>query len=138
MSYTDASLPVDQILCGDNLELIKKLPDCSIQLVVTSPPYFQQRDYGGGMGNETDVNDYIGTLISLFRECVRVVREDGSIVFNIGDKYQDSNLLLVPYRFALAATATGLVRKYAQQRVSDVPTEKQYRLEECNERQKGA
>ncbi len=110
MSYTDASLPVDQILCGDNLELIKHLPDCSIQLVITSPPYFQQRDYGGGMGNETDVNDYIGTLISLFRECVRVVREDGSIVFNIGDKYQDSNLLLVPYRFALAATATDLVR----------------------------
>ena len=110
MSYTDDSLPVDQILCGDNLELIKQLPDCSIQLVVTSPPYFQQRDYGGGMGNETDVDDYIGTLISLFRECVRVVREDGSIVFNIGDKYQDSNLLLVPYRFALAATATGLVR----------------------------
>ncbi|MYB65608.1 site-specific DNA-methyltransferase [Candidatus Poribacteria bacterium] len=110
MSYIDDSLPVDQILCGDNLELIKHLPDCSIQLVITSPPYFQQRDYGGGMGNETDVNDYIGTLISLFRECVRVVREDGSIVFNIGDKYQDSNLLLVPYRFALAATATDLVR----------------------------
>ncbi len=110
MSYTDDSLPVDQILCGDNLELIKQLPDCSIQLVITSPPYFQQRDYGSGMGNETNVNDYIGTLISLFRECVRVVREDGSIVFNIGDKYQDSNLLLVPYRFAIAATATGLVR----------------------------
>lgn len=110
MSYTDDSLPVDQILCGDNLELIKQLPDCSIQLVITSPPYFQQRDYGGGMGNETDVNDYIETLICLFRECVRVVREDGSIVFNIGDKYQDSNLLLVPYRFAFAATATGLVR----------------------------
>ncbi len=110
MSYTNDSLPVDQILCGDNLELIKQLPDCSIQLVITSPPYFQQRDYGGGMGNETDVDDYIATLISLFRECVRVVREDGSIVFNIGDKYQDSNLLLVPYRFALAATATDLVR----------------------------
>ena len=110
MSYTQDSLPIDQILCGDNLELIRQLPDCSIQLVITSPPYFQQRDYGGGIGNETDVNDYIATLICLFRECVRVVREDGSIVFNIGDKYQDSNLLLVPYRFALAATTTGLVR----------------------------
>ena len=58
MSYTDDSLPVDQILCGDNLELIKQLPDCSIQLIITSPPYFQQRDYGGGMGNENDVDDY--------------------------------------------------------------------------------
>lgn len=110
MSYTDDSLPVDQILCGDNLELIRQLPDSSIQLVITSPPYFQQRDYGGGMGNENNVADYIETLISLFRECVRVVKDDGSIVFNIGDKYKDSNLLLVPYRFALAATDTGLVK----------------------------
>ena len=106
----DKSLPIDQILCGDNLELIQKLPDCSIQLVITSPPYFQQRDYGGGMGNETEVDEYIDTLLCLFRECVRVVKDDGSIVFNIGDKYEDSNLLLVPYRFAIAATKTGLVK----------------------------
>ena len=108
--HTDKSLPIDQILCGDNLELIEKLPDSSIQLVITSPPYFQQRDYGGGMGNETEVNEYIDKLLCLFHECVRVVKDDGSIVFNIGDKYKDSNLLLVPYRFALAATQTGLVK----------------------------
>ena len=106
----DKSVPIDQILCGDNLELIQKLPDCSIHLVITSPPYFQQRDYGGGMGNEKDANEYIDTLLCLFRECVRVVRDDGSIVFNIGDKYEDSNLLLVPYQFAVAATKTGLVK----------------------------
>ena len=107
---TDKSLPIDQILCGDNLELIQKLPDCSIQLVITSPPYFQQRDYGGGMGNETDVDEYIDILLRLFSECVRVVRDDGSIVFNVGDKYKDSNLLLVPYRFAVAVAKTGLVK----------------------------
>ncbi len=110
LQNTDKSLPIDQILCGNNLELIQKLPDCSVHLVITSPPYFQQRDYGGGMGNETDVNEYIGILLELFRECVRVVKDDGSLVFNIGDKYQKSNLLLVPYRFALAATETGLVK----------------------------
>lgn len=110
MSYTEDNLPIDQILCGDNLELIQKLPDSSIQLVITSPPYFQQRDYGDGMGNEKNVNEYISKLICLFRECVRVVNNDGNIVFNIGDKYQDRSLLLVPYRFALAATETGLVR----------------------------
>ena len=47
---------------------------------------------------------------AFFRECVRVVKDDGNIVFNVGDKYQNSNLLLVPYRFALAAMDTGLVR----------------------------
>ena len=106
----DKSLPIDQILCGDNLELIQKLPDCSIQLIITSPPYFQQRDYGCGMGNESDVDEYIDTLLRLFHECTRVVKDDGSIVFNIGDKYENSNLLLVPYRFAIAATKTGLVK----------------------------
>lgn len=110
MAYTDANLPIDQIQNGDNLELIKQLPDSSIQLVITSPPYFQQRDYGAGMGNESNVNEYIDKLLSLFIECVRVVRDDGNIIFNIGDKYQDSNLLLVPYRFALAIADTGLVK----------------------------
>ena len=125
---TDKSLPIDQILCGDNLELIQKLPDCSIQLVITSPPYFQQRDYGGGMGNEPEVNEYIDILLRLFRECVRVVKNDGSIVFNVGDKYQDSNLLLVPYRFALAATETGLVKLVNEVTwVKRNPTPRQFR-----------
>ena len=110
MSYTGDNLPTNQIYCGDNLELIQQLPDCCIQLVITSPPYFQQRDYGAGMGNESTVDEYIDKLLNLFYECVRVVREDGSIVFNIGDKYQNSNLLLVPYRFALVVTNTKLVR----------------------------
>lgn len=103
-------LPIDQILCGDNLELIQQLPDHSVQLVITSPPYFQQRDYGAGMGNEARLEEYLETLLSLFRECVRVVRADGSLVFNLGDKYEDSSLLLVPYRFAIGATETGLVK----------------------------
>ena len=122
------ALPIDQIICGDNLELIQQLPDCSIQLVITSPPYFQQRDYGGGMGNETDVNEYINILLQLFRECVRVVKDDGNIVFNIGDKYEDSNLLLVPYRFALAATETGLVKLVNEVTwVKRNPTPRQFR-----------
>lgn len=110
MPCTDNGVPIDQILCGDNLELIQQLPDCSIQLVITSPPYFQQRDYGSGMGNEKNVNAYIDILLCLFRECVRVLTDDGNIVFNIGDKYQNSNLLLVPYRFALTAMDTERVR----------------------------
>ena len=110
MSYTSENIPIDQILCGDNIELIRQLPDSCIQLVITSPPYFQQRNYGGGMGNETNVNAYIDKLLCLFRECVKVISDYGNIVFNVGDKYQDSSLLLVPYRFALAVTDTELVK----------------------------
>ena len=121
-------LPRDQILCGDNIELIRQLPNRSVQLVITSPPYFQQRDYGGGMGNEARLAEYLENLLSLFRECVRVVKDDGSLVFNLGDKYEDSSLLLVPYRFAIGATETGLVKL-----VNDVtwvkknPTPRQFR-----------
>ena len=122
------NLPLDRILCGDNLDLIRELPDRSVQLVITSPPYFQQRDYGSGMGNEKDVDEYIRTLLCLFRECVRVVKDDGSIVFNIGDKYEDSNLLLVPYRFAIAATQTGLIKLVNEVTwVKRNPTPRQFR-----------
>ena len=110
MKKSTQVLPVGRIICGDNFKLIQELPDRSIDLVITSPPYFQQRDYGGGIGGEKNVADYIYLLLRLFRECVRVVKDKGSIVFNVGDKYQESSLLLVPYRFALAAVETGLVK----------------------------
>lgn len=92
---------LNKIICGDNLELIKKIPDKEINLVITSPPYYKQRDYGMGMGNEKSIDEYIEKLCNLFHECVRVTNDTGSIVFNIGDKYEDSSLLLAPYRFAV-------------------------------------
>ena len=92
---------LNQIVCGDNLELIKELPDESISLVVTSPPYYKQRDYGLGIGNEEAVEEYVANLVKVMHECVRVVKKDGSIVFNVGDKYENGNLLLAPYRFAI-------------------------------------
>jgi site-specific DNA-methyltransferase (adenine-specific) len=95
---------INQILCGDCYNLIQNIPSASIQLVITSPPYYRQRDYGGGIGNEASLEAYIDKLIALLRECTRVIRPTGSIVFNLGDKYEDSSLLLVPYRFAIEAT----------------------------------
>ncbi|PKP59773.1 MAG: DNA modification methylase [Candidatus Altiarchaeales archaeon HGW-Altiarchaeales-1] len=94
----------NKILCGDSLELIKILPDESVNLIITSPPYFQQREYTKDdkeIGNEKEVSEYIDKLSELFHECVRVTKKNGSIVFNIGDKYLESSLLLVPFRFAL-------------------------------------
>ena len=84
---------VNKIICGDSLELIRQIPDKSINLIITSPPYFKQRDYGGfnkEIGNEKTVEEYVDNLLKLFHECVRVIKNDGSIVFNIGDKYEKS------------------------------------------------
>lgn len=99
----------NQILCGDCLTILRTLPSNSINTVVTSPPYYNQRDYnidhhGKSIGNEESVNEYVQSLIDIFKECIRVIKNDGSIFFNIGDKYNDASLLLVPYRFAIEAT----------------------------------
>ena len=97
-------LPVDEIICGDATSILQGIPEDSIDFVITSPPYFQQRKYAGGeIGGERYVESYIEALLDVFHEVVRVLRHEGSIVFNIGDKYQNGSLLLVPFRFALKA-----------------------------------
>lgn len=104
---------VNTIQCGDSSFLLKQIPDNSIDLVVTSPPYYLQRDYnerGIGVGHEKTVERYIDSLLEVFSELIRVVKTTGNIVYNLGDKYQDGSLLLVPYRFAIEVTETYPVR----------------------------
>jgi len=104
-------METNKIHCADCKEVLKTISTESVDLVITSPPYFQQRDYGGeGIGNEKTLDDYIENIMIVFRECVRVVKRTGSIVFNIGDKYINGNLLLVPYRFALQVQKEKLAR----------------------------
>lgn len=92
---------LDNIIHGDNLTILKLIPDNKIDLIITSPPYFKQRDYGGGIGNEKIVDEYIKNLLKVFSECFRILTNDGSIVFNLGDKYLEGSLQLIPYRFAI-------------------------------------
>ena len=104
---------IDTIQCGDSAFLLKQLPSNSVDFVVTSPPYYLQRNYNGvniGVGHEKTVNAYIDSLLEVFDEVVRIVKDTGNIVYNIGDKYLNSSLLLVPYRFAISATTRFPVR----------------------------
>lgn len=96
----------NEILLGDSLSILKGIDSNSFDLVITSPPYFQQRDYGNGdlgIGNEKTEKGYLENLIAIFRECVRTTKEDGVLVFNIGDKYIGGGLSLIPYKFAIQA-----------------------------------
>jgi site-specific DNA-methyltransferase (adenine-specific) len=107
-TYYNDSLDISKLLnkvhCSDALSFLKKVVDNSIDLIITSPPYYQQRDYGcGGIGNEATEDKYIDNLLSVFNECSRVVKATGAIVFNLGDKYLNGNLSLIPYKFALKA-----------------------------------
>ncbi|GHU26948.1 methyltransferase [Spirochaetia bacterium] len=105
-------ISISNLFCGDNAEILPLIPDNSVDAVITSPPYFQQREYGdgSGIGNEETLEEYLEHVISVFRQCVRITKDAGSIVFNIGDKYIDGNLLLVPYQFALAVQKEKLVK----------------------------
>lgn len=102
MSWEEKFL--NRVIPGDSATLLKEIPPKRINMVVTSPPYYQQRDYGGfenEIGNERTVEEYVNRLLKVFHECVRITKDDGSLVYNLGDKYENGNLLLVPYRFAL-------------------------------------
>lgn len=93
---------INKIILGDNLDVMKKIKDGEIDLIITSPPYFKQRDYSGvGMGNEETEDAYIENLLKVFKECYRITKKDGVIVFNLGDKYINGTLKLLPYKFAI-------------------------------------
>jgi hypothetical protein len=75
---------VNQIICGDAAEILCEIPSDSVNLDITSPPYYKQRDYGSeGIGNEKSVEEYINNLIEIFKEYVRIVKSTGAVVFNI-------------------------------------------------------
>jgi hypothetical protein len=99
-----------QLLCGDALEVLKTLPSESVHCIVTSPPYFGQRDYKveGQLGQEDTVEEYVHSLVVIFREARRVLRKDGLFWLNLGDKFRkDKQIYGVPWRVAFALQDDG-------------------------------
>ncbi len=91
-----------RIICGESETELAELKPNSIDLVITSPPYFQQREYSAeGLGNEETVEEYLESIASTFAKVLRVMKPTGNIVYNMGDKIIDGSLQLVPYQFAL-------------------------------------
>ena len=75
---------------GDALTVLRTLPDSSVHCVVTSPPYWGLRAYGGddGMiGLESTFEEHLERLVEVFREVWRVLRTDGTLWLNYGDAY---------------------------------------------------
>jgi len=77
------------VLTGDCRELLKTLPNRSVHCIVTSPPYFGLRNYNVAdqMGLEPTLAAYIDGMVAVFRECRRVLRDDGTFWLVIGDSY---------------------------------------------------
>lgn len=82
-----------RILTGDCRDMLKTLPDESVNCVVTSPPYFWLRDYGvdGQIGHEDTVADFVTVIADVFDEVKRVLKPDGVVWLNLGDSYYSGN-----------------------------------------------
>ena len=80
---------INTIINGDSLEVIKTLPDNSVNCCITSPPYWGLRDYGveGQFGLEKTPEEYVGKMVAVFREVRRVLKDDGTLWLNLGDSY---------------------------------------------------
>ncbi len=83
---------MSKILCGDAAEVLKSLPPESVNMCVTSPPYYGLRDYGeqNQIGIEQTPEEYIARLVEVFDEVYRVLAKDGTLWLNLGDSYAGS------------------------------------------------
>lgn len=97
------------LITGNALDALPGLEPETVHAVVTSPPYYRQRDYGhpDQFGQEDTLEGYVANLVALFREVRRVLRRDGAVWLNLGDTYAHGQLLGVPWRVALALQADG-------------------------------
>lgn len=91
------TFPTATILVGDVRARLAELPDESVQCVITSPPYHGLRSYLPAghpdksleLGLEPTVGEYIATMVDVFRAVRRVLRPDGVVWLNIGDRYNN-------------------------------------------------
>lgn len=89
-------------IVGDVLDVLKYIPDNSIDCCITSPPYWGKRMYEeGGIGQEEDYKKYIEIILKITSEIYRIIKPSGSFWFNVGDSYLEKQLINIPYRIAI-------------------------------------
>jgi len=105
-----------RIITGDCAAVLPTLPAESVQVCVTSPPYFDLRDYGaeGQIGLEETPETFIEKLVAVFREVRRILRDDGTLWINMGDSYasgvpgmKPKDMIGIPWMLAFALRADG-------------------------------
>jgi DNA modification methylase len=98
---------------GDCLDVLPTLAAGSVHCCVTSPPYWALRKYEADdrqHGSEPTMEAFIQTQVRVFAEVRRVLRDDGVLWLNMGDKYGEGKArMLIPFRLALALQADGWI-----------------------------
>jgi DNA modification methylase len=88
------------------------LPDKSVNCILTSPPYWGLRDYGveGQLGLEKTPEEYVSEMVKVFRECWRVLKDDGTVWLNLGDSYASSGKNRTEKQATAKSTLNGSTR----------------------------
>lgn len=108
---------MSELYCGDAAQVLQSIPRRSVQMCVTSPPYYGLRDYekDGQIGRESSPEAYIANLVKVFDEVYRVLMDDGTLWLNIGDTYahkpyanvKRKDLIGIPWMLAFALRGRG-------------------------------
>ena len=107
-------MEINKIYNESNLETMAKMPNDFIDAVITSPPYWQLRDYGyeGQWGMEKTFEEYLNNLWKMMDEIYRVLKPNGTCWINLGDTYGDKKcLMLIPHRFAIGCIERGWIMR---------------------------
>ena len=122
-------------LNGNSVDVLRNLPDESVNCIITSPPYWAQREYDIDadnkeleIGREQDYNEYVAVLKVVFKEAKRVLRKDGSLWLNLGDKYYNKALMGMPWRVALSLMEDGWILR------NDIIWDKMKGTQSCKDR----
>ena len=104
-------MDTNRIITGDCLNVLADLPAESVHSVMTSPPYWNLRDYDHDdqLGLEPDSDDYVQNIADVMDGVKRVLRPDGSLWLNLGDTYDDKNLQQIPARVTLELQRRGWI-----------------------------
>jgi DNA modification methylase len=122
---------------------MKEIKSNSVQVVFTSPPYFNLRYYGNGsennleLGHEDNVNDFIKNLTNHFKDVKRVLKKSGSFFLNIGETYAKGENLLVPTRLLLSLCDNEgwfLVNEIIWKKTNSLPQPNERRLQPTYEK----
>ena len=106
-------IPNDQafkhLLQGDARNVSGLIGSKSVDLIVTSPPYWKKRDYGvvGQIGQEGTPQGYVSAMMEAMIDWKKVLRDTGSVFLNVGDTYHNHSLAGIPGRLEAAAVDDG-------------------------------
>jgi DNA modification methylase len=100
-------------MIGDIRKLVKFLPDNFIDCVITSPPYWMQRDYGhpDQIGREQTPEEYVKAIANVFELIRPKLKKTATIFLNVGYKYLQGRLILIPEMIALEMEKKGFILK---------------------------